>query len=332
MERLDDGEVGVGQLGVLAHHADARDVLAGVGRVHGAREAVPALHVALPRLEPQALADLLVEALLREVRRHVVDGGKVGVLEDVVGGDVAEARDLGADGGVDLVVGAADDEVGLEAEGAQLAHAVLRGLGLHLVRGGDVGHQAHVDEDAVVAALLVSELTDGLHEGLALDVADGAAELGDHHVGARLLLDAAEALLDGVRHVRDDLNGTAEEVAGALAGDEVLVDGSRGEVGRTREVLVDEALVVAEVEVGLVAVLGDEDLAVLERAHRARVHVEVGVGLLHHDAVAAGLEQAPERGGRDALAQRRHDATRHENVLCHGDLPQNRLSFHGSSW
>ena len=38
--------------------------------------------------------------------------------------------------------------------------------------------------------------------------------------------------------------------------------------GVAREVLVDEALVVADVEVGLGAVLGDEDLAVLERAHR----------------------------------------------------------------
>ena len=315
VQRLDDGEVGVRQLRVLAHHADARDVGAGVGGVHRAREAVPALHVALAELEPQALADLRVEALRGEVLRHVVDREAVGVLEDVVGGDVAEARDLGADGRVHLVVGAADDEVGLQAEGAQLPHRVLRRLGLDLVGRRDVGHEAHVDEDALVAALLVAELADGLDEGLALDVPDRAAELGDHHVGAGLGLHAAEALLDGVRHVRDDLHGAAEEVARALAGDEALVDGSRGEVGVAREVLVDEALVVAEVEVGLVAVLCDEDLAVLERAHRARVHVEVGVGLLHHDLVAARLEQAPERGRRDSLAQGRDDAAGDEDVL-----------------
>ena len=54
-----------------------------------------------------------------------------------------------------------------------------------------------------------------------------------------------------------------------------------GRVARVpREVLVDEALVVADVEVGLGAVLGHEDLAVLERAHRARVDVQVRVELL----------------------------------------------------
>ena len=54
------------------------------------------------------------------------------------------------------------------------------------------------------------------------------------------------------------------------------------------QVAVEEPLVVADVEVGLGAVLGDEDLAVLERVHRAGVDVEVGVELLHHHPQAAG--------------------------------------------
>ena len=52
-----------------------------------------------------------------------------------------------------------------------------------------------------------------------------------------------------------------------------------------------EALVVAEVEVGLGAVVGDEDLAVLERAHRARIDVDVGTGdedVFGHGAVPPG--------------------------------------------
>ncbi len=47
-----------------------------------------------------------------------------------------------------------------------------------------------------------------------------------------------------------------------------------------RETLVDEALVVAQVEVGLGAVVGDEHLAVLERTHGARIDVQIGVELL----------------------------------------------------
>ena len=46
-------------------------------------------------------------------------------------------------------------------------------------------------------------------------------------------------------------------------------------------VLVDEALVVTEVEVGLATVVGDEHLAVLERVHRARIDVDVRIELLH---------------------------------------------------
>ena len=92
-------------------------------------------------------------------------------------------------------------------------------------------------------------------------------------------------------------------------------DRAGGVVRVAREVLVDEALVVADVEVGLGAVLGDEHLAVLERAHRARVDVEVRVELLHLHLQAARLQQAAERRGGDALAERRDDAAGDEDVL-----------------
>jgi hypothetical protein len=39
-----------------------------------------------------------------------------------------------------------------------------------------------VDEDRVRLPHLVAELADGLEERLRLDVADGAADLDDHHV------------------------------------------------------------------------------------------------------------------------------------------------------
>jgi hypothetical protein len=81
------------------------------------------------------------------------------------------------------------------------------------------------------------------------------------------------------------------------------------------EILVDEALVVADVEVGLGAVLGDEDLAVLERAHRPGVDVEVRVELLELDAQPARLQETTERGGDDSLPERGDDSTRDEDVL-----------------
>jgi hypothetical protein len=60
---------------------------------------------------------------------------------------------------------------------------------------------------------------------------------------------------------------------------------------------------VAEVEVGLPAVVGDEDFPVLERVHGARVDVDVRVELLHRHAQAAHLQQTTERGGGETLAE-----------------------------
>src|SRR5262249_47271489 len=96
-------------------------------------------------------------------------------------------------------------------------------------------------------------------------------------------------------------------------------DGVPDRAGRVvrghRQVLVEEALVVTDVEVGLGAVLGHEHLAVLERAHRAGVDVDVRVELLDLDLQAALLEQPAERGGGDALAEGRDDAAGDEDVL-----------------
>jgi hypothetical protein len=70
--------------------------------------------------------------------------------------------------------------------------------------------------------------------------------------------------LDLVGDVRDHLHGGSQVVPAALLLDDVLVDPPGGDVVRLRERLVDEALVVAQVQVGLGAVVGDEHLAVLE--------------------------------------------------------------------
>ena len=84
--------------------------------------------------------------------------------------------------------------------------------------------------------------------------------------GSAVAGDALDALLDLVGDVRDDLDRAAEVVAAALLGDDRLVDAAGGDVAELGQVLVDEALVVAQVEVRLGAVVGDEDLAVLVRA------------------------------------------------------------------
>ena len=60
----------------------------------------------------------------------------------------------------------------------------------------------------------------------------------------------------------------------------------------------DEALVMAEIEIGLGAVVGDVDLAVLIGAHRPRIDVEIGVELAQAHLEAARLQQRAERRRR----------------------------------
>ena len=55
-----------------------------------------------------------------------------------------------------------------------------------------------------------------------------------------------------------------------------------------------EAFVMAEIEVGLGPVVGDEDFAVLGRAHRAWVDVEIGIELAQADRIAARLQERPQ--------------------------------------
>jgi hypothetical protein len=80
----------------------------------------------------------------------------------------------------------------------------------------------------------------------------------------------------------------------------------------------DEALVVPEVEVGLGAVVGDEHLAVLERAHRARVDVDVRVELDERDPEAARARGWRRAKRQQCLSPARNDAAGQQMNLVMG--------------
>ena len=310
LERLVDADVRVGQLGVLA---DDGDLDLGPRCADAADQLLPVGQVGLAGRKLQLARDQLAEAGALELHRHLVDA--LGGLErdDGVDVDIGEQADLVQDLVVDGLVAAQDDDVGLDADAAERADRVLGRLRLQLPGGADAGQPRNVDVQDVPASHVLAHLADRLEERERLDVADRAADLHDHHAvrgqpagrdrAGPLAGDARDALLDLVRDVRDDLHGAAEVVAAALLGDHALVDPARRDVARLGQVLVDEALVVTEVEIGLGAVVGDEDLAVLVWRHRPRVDVDVRVELQDADRDAAGLQDATDAGGRDALPQ-----------------------------
>ena len=117
----------------------------------------------------------------------------------------------------------------------------------------------------------------------------------------------------------DHLDRGTQVFAPALLVQHVPVDLAGGEVGEAVEVFVDEALIVAEVEVRLASVLGDIDFAVLVRAHGARVHIDVRVKLLRGHLQPAALEQPAQRSGGDSLAESRYHAAGHKHIFRHTD-------------
>src|SRR3984893_491668 len=146
-----------------------------------------------------------------------------------------------------------------------------------------------MDEENALAAELVAELADRLEERQALDVADRAADFAkDEILVGEIGLDE---LLDRVSDVGDDLDRRAQIFAAPFAADDRGVDPPGGDRIAAPRGNPDIALIVAEIEIGLGTVVGDEYLAVLVGAHRAGGDVQVGIELAPPDLEAAGLPQ-----------------------------------------
>src|SRR2546423_1314828 len=124
----------------------------------------------------------LIDALLREYQRHFIHGMNIAGRDDRRHIHVAKQRDLLFHVERKRALGAAQQNVWLNTDRAQFFHAVLRGLGLQLLRRRNPRHQRYVDEQRVVTPELVTQLADGFQKWERLDVAYSASNLYDHHV------------------------------------------------------------------------------------------------------------------------------------------------------
>ena len=131
------------------------------------------------------LQELGVQPLLVVADRHLVDAVDVERGDHGIRLDAALQRDLAPRIGRDRMLGAAEQEVRLDADAAQLAHRMLGRLGLQLAGRGEERHQRQVQIGDPVAAELEAELPDRLEKRQALDVADRAADLAEQEVDRR---------------------------------------------------------------------------------------------------------------------------------------------------
>ena len=307
-------QIGVVEGHILAHQGDLHAARGVFGPVDHGGPLGQVRHVAD---EAQAADHHVGQPLPLQHQGHLVEqtGGEVG--DDVLRRDVAEQGDLVPHLLGDGVVAAAQNHVGLDAQGEQLLGRVLGGLALQLAGAGDGDNQRDVDEHHIVPAPLGGHLADGLQEGLTLNIAHGAADLHDGHVRVRRV-QSIDIPLDFAGDMGDDLDRAPQVVPPALPVEDIPVHLAGGDGGVDGEIFVNEPLIVAQIQVGLRPVIGDEHLPVLIGAHGPGVHVEVGVQLLDLDPQAPLLQQPAQRGRGDALAQAGHHAAGDENKFgCH---------------
>src|SRR6266852_4908302 len=192
---------------------------------------------------------------------------------------------------------------------------MLRRFRLQLAGGRDVRNQRDVNKQSILGSFFVAQLANCFQKRQRFDVADGAADFRDHYISFTVGRDRTDCFHDFVGDVRDDLNRLAEIVAAALLLEHRKINAAGGPVVRLRQMRVSEPLVMAEVQISLGSVVGDENFAVLKRRHRARIDIDIRVQFDQGHAQAARLQQAADRRRRQALTQPQNNAPRTKMYL-----------------
>ena len=87
--------------------------------------------------------------------------------------------------------------------------------------------------------------------------------------------------------MRNDLHRFSEIIAPAFFVDDRLIDLATGQIVVTRKNAVGETFVMSKVEVGFGAIVQNINFAMLKRAHRSRIHVEIRIKFLENNAEPA---------------------------------------------
>ena len=123
------------------------------------------------------------------------------------------------------------------------------------------------------------------------NVADGPADFRNDHVrtSPRLigLSLTTHNTLDFIGDVRNHLHRIPEILPPAFLSDHRRINLARRRISRTRQIHIEKALVVSDIQIGFRAILCDKNLTMLEGVHRTRVHVDVRIQLLHDNMKAS---------------------------------------------
>jgi hypothetical protein len=253
--------------------------------------------------DAEQLTNELVEAFLMEHEGHFINRMfHVARFDDGTRRDAAKHGKFFAELLIERMFGPAKQDLGLETDLAQLGDALLGGLRLQFPRRLNIRDESDVNVDDIFRADFEDELADRFQKRQTLDVAGGAADFGDDDIGFAFIGNLANAILDFVGDVRNDLHGFAEIIAAPLFQDDAFVDLAAGEVVMPAEDAIGETLVVPEIEISFGAVVQNVNFSMLEGVHRARIDVQIGIELLKDDPQPAQFEQGAKGGSGQAFA------------------------------
>ena len=325
LQGFDDTDVSIREFNVFSY--DANFCLVLVGRHDLADHILPFLHVAGTVFHVEFLKDNLVHTLFLEQQGHFIDALCRQGLEDSIRIHVAEHGNLFAHFLADFMFTAADKDIRGDADAAQFLDAVLGRFGLQLAGSGNIRDQGDMDIEAVIAGDILLDLANGFQEGFTFNIPYGTANFRNDKISVFFAAYAVDPFLDLVGNVRNDLYRTAQIITAPFLVDDGLVNPTGRNVGVAGQVDIDETFIMAQVKVRLRAVIGDENFAVLIRAHRTRIDIDVGIEFLDRYLIAAALEETAQGRCRDALTQRRNNAARYENILGHVFPPLSVLAI-----
>ena len=268
-----EGFIGVRQIHVLAHHpyGDRTLGLAELPFNH----VVPFTQIGSRAVEPKLLQYVIVEAIVVEVARNLINRVGVQKRNNRSELNVSEQRNLAPRPLVDIDRAATQQHFRLQADRAQLLDRMLGGLCFDFTCRGDVRNQGEVHQQCPGSAQLQFQLPNGLEERLALNITCGPANFYNSHISAVRPLDHPS--LDLIRDMGNDLYRPAKVIPAPLFAQHRVVDPAGGEIVALGHCRPGEALVVAQIQVCFGAILGNKHLTVLKRTHGAGVNVDVGI-------------------------------------------------------
>ena len=115
--------------------------------------------------------------------------------------------------------------------------------------------------------------------------------------------------------MRDDLDGTPQELPVPLLIQDSGINFAGGDGGVDGQVFIHETLIVAQIQIGFRTIVGHEYFAMLDGVHRARVHIQIGIQLLQGNPQPPLFQQAAEGCSGDAFAQAGNHASGDKDVF-----------------